>query len=287
MNEQNFENFLGIQHRRINHVKFFGIDYSGGLNAGKKIWISEAEFLHNSIYVKSIYSMYNKFKIKTHKESNQRIIEIVEANPDAVFGFDFPFSIPFEAVNESTWHGFIKNFKEKYSDDHEFRKKLRERFKGKDIKRICDIEAKTPFSPYNLRIYKQTFFGISEILNPILILGNSSILPFDNPEANKSTIMEVCPASFLKIRSSETKLPKAYKGNKDIHKRNRAEILEFLMYCLNLKFENLSLERMIIDDSEGDALDSLICIICSLRGLSYPELSKRNLNYDIEGFVYY
>lgn len=164
---------------------------------------------------------------------------------------------------------------------------MRNLFSKKDIKRHCDIQAKTPFSPYNLRIYKQTFFGMSEILKPLIILNNSSILPFDEPEEGKNIVMEVCPASLLKIRKDEIKWPQAYKGNKDIHRKKRSEILEFIENCLNINYSDPTLKRQILEDPEGDALDSLLCVICSLRGLSYPELSMRNEFYTTEGFVYY
>ncbi len=286
MKDQNIEDYLGIQHQRIVYKKFFGIDYSGGLQAGKKIWICEADYLNDSIYIKSIYSIFHEFGLKSRLESNSKIIEIIENNEDAVIGFDFPFSLPNQALQDSNWKNFILNFKDNFSDENDFRSKMRNLFTGKEIKRFCDIQAKTPFSPYNLRIYKQTFFGISEILKPLIILNNSTILPFDTPKEGKNLIMEVCPASLLKIRKDEIKWPQAYKGNKDIHRKKRSEILKIIENYLNIEYSDSTIKSKILEDPEGDALDSLLCVICSLRGLSYPELSIKNEFYSKEGFVY-
>ena len=38
----------------------------------------------------------------------------------------------------------------------------------KELKRRTDIEAKAPFSAYNLWIYRQTYYGIKELLGPLV-----------------------------------------------------------------------------------------------------------------------
>ena len=287
MNDVNFQNFPGIQKQRIHHKKIFGIDYSGSLQASKKIWICEAEFFKNEININSVYSIFDKFKIKSREETNYQIISLIKNNPDGVFGFDFPFSLPIRAIQNLSWKEFIINFDKTYKSENEFRNKLRKLFNFKDIKRKCDITSKTPFSPYNLRIYRQTYYGITEILKPLLLLNSTSVLPFDKTESKKSIIMEVCPASLMKIRKETIKWPGSYKGKKEVHRENRMKILDILLSHLNLKFLDLKNQEFILNDAEGDALDSLICVICALRGLSYPELSVKDENYMLEGYVYY
>jgi len=244
MNDENIENFLGIEKWKINHKKFFGIDYSGSLQASKKIWICEAEFFKNEININSVYSIFDKFKIKSRKEANQHIITLIKNNPDGVFGFDFPFSLPIPAIRTPSWREFISTFDKTYKSEDEFRNKLRKLFKNKDIKRKCDIISKTPFSPYNLRIYKQTYYGITEILKPLLLQNSSTVLPFESLEMGKSIVMEVCPASLMKIRKDSLKWPGVYKGKKGLHRENRTKILDIVMSRLNLKFSDITTKHL-------------------------------------------
>lgn len=286
MNDKNLEDYLGIQHRRVTRRKFFGIDYSGSINAGEKIWITEAIYKENQIDIQDCYSIKSKLNISNRKDANGFLVQLIERNPDSVFGFDFPFSLPIGSDNSKSWRESILDFKKNWKDEVHFRENLRNTFKGKDRKRETDILARTPFSPYNLRIFKQTYFGISEILSPLLQLKNASILPFDEPEENKAWVMEVCPASFLKLRSKEIGWKAQYKGNKIHHRTNRDENLDFLVNCLSIKMSN-EIKEAILSDVEGDGFDSLVCVVSAIRGLSYPEDAKANPLFLREGYVYY
>jgi len=72
---------------------------------------------------------------------------------------------------------------------------------GQELKRHADNAAHTPFSPYNLRIYKQTCYGISGILAPLVKADRACILSFHAPADEKPVILEICPASTLKAHN--------------------------------------------------------------------------------------
>lgn len=267
--------------------RIFGIDYSGSLHAGKKIWVCEAERISDRIQINDLYSVHGRFHIKTRKEANLKILELIENNPQSLFGFDFPFSIPHQAMPVKEWETYILAFNTYYQDENDFRRYLRFFFNGRDVKRPCDIESKAPFSPYNLRIYRQTFFGISEILKPLLQTTNIFALPFQKPVEGKSVVMEVCPASLLKKMGKAGKLFYGYKGRYDAQQKMRLDMLDLISREYKLGFSEKKFRQMVADNQEGDALDSILCAICAINGISSIHRSGYPEHTALEGWIYY
>ena len=49
------------------------------------------------------------------------------------------------------------------------------------------------------RIFKQTYYGMSEILHPIIQNNHACVLPMQKPAPKKPWIIEIYPASTLKV----------------------------------------------------------------------------------------
>ena len=79
-----------------------------------------------------------------------------------------------------------------------FKTKCNDAAGNNELKRKTDEETSTPFSPYNLRMFRQTYFGIKDILAPLVIDKIACVLPMQQPEQYKPWIIEICPASTLK-----------------------------------------------------------------------------------------
>ncbi len=93
-----------------------------------------------------------------------------------MFGFDFPFGLPAALVSESSWETFVLRFPDRYPDVTGFRQARREAAGGREWKRRTDLESKTPFSPYNLRLFRQTYYGIRDLLHPMIAAGLASVV---------------------------------------------------------------------------------------------------------------
>lgn len=93
------------------------------------------------------------------------------------------------------------NFDNKFEDEYAFRNHYRKLNNGKELKRKTDIETKTPFCPYNLRLYRQTYFGINKIICPIIKDKLATVLPMQNNINSTIKIVEICPASTLKLHN--------------------------------------------------------------------------------------
>jgi hypothetical protein len=202
---------------------FYGIDFSGAKDAGRKIWVAGGNIEGSALHIKECWRASEL--TCTGSERSMCLFALrkfITDGTNSVFGLDFPFGLPGELVRDSIWEKFILSFPENYSDDRDFRDKCRKDSHNHEIKRRTDVENKTPFSPYNLRVYRQTFYGIREILNPLLQKKQAYVLPMQRRQCGKPGIIEICPASTLKKKN----LYKPYKGKE--HREQRKLILEAL-----------------------------------------------------------
>jgi hypothetical protein len=178
----------------------------------------------------------------------------------------------------------VKVFPEKYNDPDAFRNTCRTAAGGKELKRCTDREAKTPFCCYNLRLYKQTYYGISRFLAPLVEENKVRVLPMQVPEPGKPWVLEICPASTLKGLD----LYKPYKNNNKGQREARSHILSELELRGQLRFTNELVRNEVLSDSGGDALDSVIAAFTTFKVVQNPErvIPQKQSDYMLEGYVY-
>lgn len=207
---------------------------------------------------------------------------IVEERPGA-FGIDFPFGLPQSLVKEEEWEAFILSFPQKYSNAEEFRKSLYISSEGYELKRVTDRECQTPFSPYNLRLYRQTYYGICEVLSPLIRSHLVCVLPMQRALPGKTWLLEVCPASTLK----HERLYLPYKGSSRSHYSVRTHILTWIEEACGIQLPG-TVRLAVLDDEYGDALDSVIAAFATFRAIRNRAHSTA-INNDTcmrEGYVF-
>lgn len=269
-------------------MAIYGIDFSGAQDAGRKIWIALAVIKGN------VLKINNCFRGLSLPNSGRRLndclaalVTFIASHKNSIFGLDFPFGIP-GAIAENfgceTWTGFIFSFPGKFSGPHEFQRDCKQVFGRREAKRITDLESNTPFSPYNLRLFKQTYFGITGLLYPLLRNASVCAMPMQEIIDDKPLILEICPKSTL---IKEKIINKRYKGKTKEHLENRWHILSRLMEKNVAIPKNLT--RLICEDTAGDALDSVIAAYAVGKALlnpTFPFPPGWKREYAIEGYVY-
>jgi hypothetical protein len=265
--------------------RVFGIDFSGASDAGRKIWIAEGIIKKGALQIQVCNQASYFLEADSKLDSClQALCDFISEEKDGVFGFDFPFGLPRELVEKRNWEDFVLYFPENYSSPGEFRSKCRISTMGRELKRITDVESKAPFSPYNLRVYRQTYYGIRDVLHPLVKEHLACVLPMQGASPGKPWVLEICPASTLKKLLQVKKLP-SYKGASDQHYNVRGLILNELTRT-NL----LSIPRLIRskakDDSGGDALDSIIAAYSTFCAYRDDFKVEYNENYSLEGYVF-
>lgn len=140
------------------------------------------------------------------------------------------------------------------------------------------------FVPYNLRLYRQTYFGLRDVLYPLVRDGRASVLPMQRAQPDRAWLLEICPASTLKREGMYW----PYKGKMDEHRTARASILERLEATGTLSIPAPAVRSAVLEDRGGDALDSVIAALAAFRALRAPAFPgvEGNDAYVLEGYVY-
>ena len=184
---------------------------------------------------------------------------IRDARDDGVrhlWRIDAPLSLP-ESVLES--HGVeadwisMARWMHGFEDPREWRRALRA-VDRKERKRTCDRAARAPLAPMNLRVFKQTWTAICELLLPLAEEG-FHIAPM-HPTESSVIITEACPASVL-FRMGESS--RGYKGSEPVHAQRRGDL------CGVLAEHGVPLSRrhakLAEQDPQGDVLDAAILLL--------------------------
>ncbi len=268
-----------LDSRRVVH----GVDFSGARDAGKKVWIARGIIEEDVLLITECFQAKDLLDSGRDREQSFKALrEFISKQKDSIFGLDFPFGIPKSLVKEESWKQFVSSFEDIYTTPEEFRRLCKSLSEGKELKRFTDIEAKTPFSPYNLRLYRQTYFGIRDVLGPLIKNNRVCALPMQKPLPDRAWVLEICPASTL--RRENLSLP--YKGRGETKRTARVKILDGIQKTEVLNIKKSALRSKILEDRGGDALDSIIAAFATSRALKNGFAFDKSSPYNLEGWVY-
>ena len=242
------------------HREIFGVDFSGAKAACNKIWVSYAEVAGARLCILDCYPLSELSSSKMSREDCLlALLDLILSSKHSIFGMDFPFGIPVQLMQGLSWNELIRDFPKLYANEYEFRDISLKLSGNVELKRLTDKEVKAPFCVYNLRLYRQTYFGIRDIIRPLVISDAASILPLQPLKADVPWLMEICPASTLKQEG----LYSPYKGKGSKEKANR----EHILYHLEKKAVDMStgIRDKALQNADGDALDSIIAAYSVFR----------------------
>ena len=264
--------------------RVLGVDFSGARDAGNKIWIAEAVVTANGIDIDSCRPARDLPGGAVDRDRALRaLVEHLAGKADALAGLDFPFSLPATLIPDRSWEEFVSGFARCFPTPESFRDDCTDRGGG-ELKRRTDVEARVPFSAYNLRLYRQTYWGIRDVLHPLIADDAARVIPIQTPRAGASVIAEICPASILKREG----LYRSYKGRGPALRMARAFIVERLIEQRALRRPGVSVLSRMLADTGGDALDAVIAAIGAARVIADPDIMRPRDELDrIEARVYF
>jgi hypothetical protein len=262
--------------------RVLGVDFSGASDAGRKIWIAECKRGRGNRL--TLVDLRRACDLPNGGVDPATAIaalaEQIVKEPDTIAGCDFPFSLPKLHIGTAGWMPFASAFLRRFPDPDAFRDWAMRRADGREIRRPCDREAKTPFNSYNLRIYRQTWCGIAYLLNPLAISGRAVVHPHQPlPTKPRPIVVEACPACLLK----RIHFYPSYKGRTGKHRLERRGILQKLVSLGLLTAPLPAIERMLLDNTGGDALDAVIAAIAT----AHADIAREPTpDQTIEGVIY-
>lgn len=263
--------------------RIVGLDFSGARDAGRRIWVTIAEAEADHLRVKTCQPAMALPGAAADRDKVLAALRAFLAEQNAAVGIDAPFTLPACMMGTGSYRDFLRQFASRFSAAEDFRADCQARVGGKEIKRRCDRAAQTPFSPYNLRLYRQTFSVLRDVLAPLVLMHGARVVPISDVASARMVLLETCPASWLK----RCALYAPYKGNSDDRYAQREAILAALSGDERLMFDKAADCERILADAGGDALDSVIAaaiVARAGRGHGPPA------DWDgptIEGWVYH
>lgn len=263
--------------------RVLGVDFSGANDAGRKIWIAESRRQRGNRL--KLVDLRPACDLPGGGFDPQTAITALAADivrePDTIAGCDFPFTVPIPVIDRPDWDAFVRDFAERFPDPDAFRQWAMQRSGGRELRRAVDREAKTPFNAYNLRIYRQTWWGIAHLLGPLVAAGLAIVRPYHPiPSRPCPILIEACPASSLKSIGFYP----AYKGRAGSHRLERRAVLRKLVESGMIERPPPAIERMMLDNSGGDALDAVIAAIAAAHSKVADEVDP---SLRIEGTIHF
>lgn len=253
----------GIVDRPLRHVRH-GVDFSGGRRPGAKTWIATLEgdritLAHGP----------------DHRALVARIAATAERGEAHTWLIDAPFGLPLETLREQgvelSWTAAARWLRG-FESPREWRRACRTQSR-REPRRTTDRAARTPMAPMNLRVFRQTWSLIVNVLLPLSERG-IRIEPVAGPPTSPVTVAEGCPASVLHRRGWPAR---GYKGAGDPPRDVRRRV-EQLLRASGLPLTP-RISAQAIDDEEGDALDALLLLL-------EPEQTVVPAEALVEGWVY-
>lgn len=280
-------------------TRVYGVDFSGAQDAGRNIWLAEAVvtaetdggdvFDGEGLRVVDCRPATEWFDGPADREA---VLPALTAflgglGGGVAVGLDFPFGLPAPLVGVDDWETFLHRFPGCFSSPDELRRRCSERAEllGDDGKtklfRATD-EPLSALSPYDLRLQAQTFYGIRDVLRPLVTSDAVRVHPMQRPAPDKVSLLEVYPAGVLdELGLHHTK----YKDGSDAGRERREEIVAGLGDA-GVAIDDDVRNRAIADDG-GDALDALVAAVGTYRNTRDPNtLYTTDECRAIEGHIY-
>ena len=228
-----------------------GVDWSGSAKAGSKIWAARIVFKHGRGVVESVDRPF--FAALGPSEVVEQFAKWLAAQEFDVIGLDFCFGLQRQQMLdlELPAAGPVelgKEIRRRFRSADEFKEAV-----GAERKRVTDVRSGSPFAPTNLRMYRQTYWGLralADIADPIAPWSSGS-----------RTLVEVLPAHVARTLPGLS----AYKVREasDI----RREALEAIKTSFAITVPEIHVSRIAVD-KEGDAIDAVLAAIAAAAALA-------------------
>jgi hypothetical protein len=182
-------------------TRVLGADFSGAVEAGRSIWVTEARHTPDGLVVEDCYSGTEEWGVdreRAHAGLRDRV-----ADGFAVAGLDFPFSLPQPLLEDhcgGTWRGLLDWLAGDGPDDPDaFRSACRTSARAHTgdgtatLRRETDLR-RAGLCPYHRIVKNQTYYGLTNVLSWLAPRGDVTVDPMQRGDA-ETRVVEVYPAA--------------------------------------------------------------------------------------------
>lgn len=270
--------------------RVFGVDFSGAKNAGKNIWVAEIDCTDEPQLV-SCAPATERFDVSHDRAAAHQALthHLAALDADAAAGLDFPFALPEAVVSAEDWETFVRAFPSLFASPAELQRRCQSRGALTDDDRVQHVrateEAVGALSPYNRRLRSQTFYGIRDVLRPLVMADVVRVAPMQELSPDRATLLETYPAAALDSLDGET-YRAGYKEASEEGRERRKANLDALETEAEVTVSADVRDRLLAD-SGGDGLDAVLAAFATWRNTVDPSnLAIEDGEYGTEGYIY-
>nr|BDT33804.1 DUF429 domain-containing protein [Myxococcus sp. MH1] len=221
-----------------------GVDWSGAVHAHRKVWAATVEFEAGRARLVSLVRPFSSGGALVVAEG---LGPWLSSHGADVAGLDFCFSLEASQLQRlglpvtgpSRLGAAVAKA---HASADAFRDAV-----GPEKKRVTDVTCSAPFAPTNLRMFRQTYWGLRALAG-----WRGAVPPWSMHPG--PAVVEVLPAEVVRWLG----LPRTYKG-RDFAERRR-DLLRCVRASTGLVISTRD-QLTLVSDADGDALDSLLAAL--------------------------
>jgi len=262
-----------------------GVDFSGARQAGHDVWIADAAVDGDALRIESCTSAADRFGVAERAPCLGRLVEFLREA--SVVGLDFPFGVPAALHDRETWEGAVEWVSTVATDADGFQrecKAIAESITGSERTNLLR-ETDGPvgaLSPYAQYVYRQTFYGVRDVLAPLARTDGVVVRPMqEGGNADATRCCEIYPAATL----AALDLPaEAYKDDDERGRDRRRAIVDGLASETPIEYAD-GVRGVLTEDAGGHAIDGVVAALATHRARERGFAPERP--YDpVEGHIY-
>lgn len=267
-----------------------GVDFSGANDAGSNVWVAEIDASGGPELVDCAPAT-ERFDTSADRAATHRALarHLASLDGDAAAALDFPFALPASVVDPADWPAFVREFPSLFASPEALQRRCQSRAGLADDDRVQHVRATEEsvgaLSPYNRRLRSQTFYGIRDVLRPLVLVDAVRVVPMQALAPGKPTLLETYPAAALESLDGETHRA-GYKEAGEEGRSRREANLDALEAERELTLADGVRDRL-LDDAGGDGLDAALAAFAGWRNTVDPSnLAVDDARREVEGHIY-
>lgn len=212
---------------------------------------------------------------------------LADLPPTAAAGLDFPFGLPERVVAEDSWTAFLRDLPTWCSSPSDLRWRCERRLRLTDDSVEARLRATdgplSALSPFDDRVVASTFFGLRDVLRPLVLCDRVRVPPMTPPRPDRPFVIEVYPAGTLVDLDLFSRQDDGEDQTESARREATVDGLSEAVDC-DLDIADTVLDRVLDEDA---ALESLVAAYAVYRNTrSASALSVSDPQRLVEGQVF-
>lgn len=266
-----------------------GVNFSADRHrAGERTWIAEAT-VGNGLHVTDVSTAAERLGVGRERAASIPALTRFVGNMggDSAVGLDFPFGLPNQVTAADSWSEFLRQFPGWADDPSDLARESETRARlngGGDATELLRAteEPLGAVSPYNERLRTETFYGIRDVLRPLVLSDVVRAVPMQRATPDRPVLLEVYPTGTLERLDAHDL---RYVGD-DEDARDRRSANLHLLETTGVTIDE-PVRDQAMDDDDGAALDAVVAAVATYQHTrNCSDLKTDDRTRSLEGHIF-